>query len=69
MRDAVGCGLLEDRELAARQRVELLLEELDRRMAVLREEEATLRRLVIARETVSEVLPASPGPMSPVPWR
>lgn len=55
-------GLLEDRELAARQRVESLLEEMDRLMAVLRKEEAAWQRLVVTRETVSEVLSASPVP-------
>ncbi|WP_127356030.1 hypothetical protein [Actinacidiphila soli] len=56
-------GLLEDRELAARQRVESLLEEMDRLMAVLREAQAGWQRLVITRETVSEVLtvPHEPG--------
>jgi hypothetical protein len=55
-------GLLEDRELAARQRVESLLEEMDRLMAVLRKEEAAWQRLVVTRETVSEVLSAPPVP-------
>lgn len=58
-------GLLEDRELAARQRVESLLEEMDRLMAVLRKEEAAWQRLVVARETVSEVLSAPPVPDEP----
>jgi hypothetical protein len=42
-------GLLEERERAARQRVELLQTEL-------REAEAALERFVIARETVGQVL-------------
>jgi len=42
-------GLLEERERAARQRVEAL-------QAELREADAALERFVIARETVSEVL-------------
>jgi hypothetical protein len=49
-------GLLEERELAARQRVEELREEADRILAVLRDAEATWERFVIARETVGEVL-------------
>ncbi|MGX1887452.1 hypothetical protein [Streptomyces sp. NPDC055287] len=46
-------GLLEERERAARQRVEVL-------QAELREAEAVWERFVIARETVAEVL-AVPG--------
>ncbi|MFF3257537.1 hypothetical protein ACFYWP_42715 [Actinacidiphila glaucinigra] len=46
-------GLLEERERAARQRVEVL-------QAELREAEAAWERLVIARETVGQVL-AEPG--------
>ncbi|MCI0385084.1 hypothetical protein [Streptomyces sp. CNQ085] len=46
-------GLLEERERAARQRVEVL-------QAELREAEAVWQRFVIARETVGEVL-AEPG--------
>ncbi|MGK4579612.1 hypothetical protein [Kitasatospora sp. HPMI-4] len=42
-------GLLEERERAARQRVEIL-------QAELREAEAVCERLVIARQTVAEVL-------------
>ena len=42
-------GLLEERERAARQRVEVL-------QAELREAEAVWERLVITRETVGEVL-------------
>ncbi|GAA4033366.1 hypothetical protein OG252_50580 [Streptomyces sp. NBC_01352] len=49
-------GLLEEREVAARQRVEVLREELDRLVAELEEAEAARDRLVIAKETVSEVL-------------
>jgi hypothetical protein len=67
-------GLIEERELAARQRVESLRGEVDRLMAELQEAEATQDRLVIARETVSQVLseagkPAAsqvPGPARPV---
>jgi len=58
-------GLLEDRELAARQRVEELLEEMDRLMAVLRDAESVWQRLVITRETVSEVLSAPRMPDEP----
>ena len=47
-------GLLEERERAARQRVEAL-------QANLREAEAVWERLVIARETVGEVLAESRG--------
>ncbi|MCU7827188.1 hypothetical protein [Kitasatospora sp. DSM 101779] len=47
-------GLLEERERAARQRVEAL-------QAELREAEAVWERFVIARETVGEVLAESPG--------
>ncbi|WP_241911126.1 hypothetical protein [Streptomyces sp. DH-12] len=47
-------GLLEERERAARQRVEAL-------QAELREAEAVWERFVIARETVGEVLAGSGG--------
>ncbi|MFJ9847276.1 hypothetical protein ACIRYZ_44005 [Kitasatospora sp. NPDC101155] len=47
-------GLLEERERAARQRVEAL-------QAELREAEAVWERFVIARKTVGEVLAESPG--------
>ncbi|MEU1371573.1 hypothetical protein ABZ454_36400 [Streptomyces sp. NPDC005803] len=53
-------GLLEDREVAARQRVESLRGELDRLVAELEEAEAARDRLVIAKETVSQVLSESP---------
>lgn len=46
-------GLLEERDRAARQRVEVL-------QAELREAEAAWQRFVVARETVGEVL-AEPG--------
>ncbi|SNX81247.1 hypothetical protein SAMN05421860_1256, partial [Streptomyces microflavus] len=49
-------GLIEEREVAARQRVESLRDELDRLGAKLEEAEAARDRLVIAKETVSEVL-------------
>ncbi|GAA0276924.1 hypothetical protein GCM10010302_13210 [Streptomyces polychromogenes] len=49
-------GLLEARESAAREVIERLREEADRVLAELGEAEAGLERLVIARETVAEVL-------------
>jgi hypothetical protein len=49
-------GLLEERELGARQRVESLREEADRVSARLRDAEAAWERFVITRETMSEVL-------------
>ncbi|MDX3357642.1 hypothetical protein PV703_30955 [Streptomyces sp. ME01-24h] len=52
-------GLLEERERAARQRVEVL-------QAELREAEAAWERFVIARETVGQVL-AEPGDRRPAP--
>lgn len=52
-------GLLEERERAARQRVEVL-------QAELREAEAVWERFVIARETVGQVL-AGPGDRQEVP--
>ncbi|MFJ9033961.1 hypothetical protein ACIRQP_36885, partial [Streptomyces sp. NPDC102274] len=55
-------GLLEEREVAARQRVESLRDELDRLVAELEEAEAAQNRLVIARETVSQVLSESGEP-------
>ncbi|MCP3822487.1 hypothetical protein NLX86_31695 [Streptomyces sp. A3M-1-3] len=58
-------GLLEERELAARQRVESLREEMDQLMAVLCDAEATWQRMVITRETVSEVL-SGPGELDAV---
>lgn len=53
-------GLLEERERAAAQRVELLREEADRILAQLRDAERDWERFVISRETVVEVL-AGPG--------
>ncbi|GAB2795228.1 hypothetical protein GCM10027073_29260 [Streptomyces chlorus] len=50
-------GLLEEREVAARQRVESLRDNLERLVAELEEAEAAQDRLVIAKETVSQVLP------------
>lgn len=47
-------GLLEERERAARQRVEVL-------QAELREAEAVWERFVIARQTVAEVLAGTPA--------
>ncbi|MFI5621765.1 hypothetical protein [Streptomyces sp. NPDC051567] len=52
-------GLLEERERAARQRVDVL-------QAELREAEAVWERFVVARETVAEVL-AEPGGGKAVP--
>ncbi|MGW0793074.1 hypothetical protein ACWD04_34035 [Streptomyces sp. NPDC002911] len=49
-------GLIEEREVAARRRVESLRGELDRLVAELEEAEAARDRLVIAKETVGEVL-------------
>jgi hypothetical protein len=49
-------GLLEERELGARKRVESLREEADRVLAELRDAEAAWERFVITRETMSEVL-------------
>ena len=51
-------GLLEERERAARQRVEVLQTEL-------REAEAAWERFVIARETVGQVLAEHPEPAAP----
>ncbi|MFD4764562.1 hypothetical protein ACFWOJ_38920, partial [Streptomyces sp. NPDC058439] len=55
-------GLLEEREVAARQRVELLRDEVDRLVAELQAAEAARERLVIAKETVSQVLIESGEP-------
>ncbi|MEF9915661.1 hypothetical protein RJT17_37095 [Streptomyces sp. P5-A9] len=52
-------GLLEDREVAARQQVESLREELDRLVGELEEAEAVRDRLVVAKETGSQVLSES----------
>ncbi|MEV8212011.1 hypothetical protein [Streptomyces sp. NPDC079189] len=49
-------GLIEEREVAARQRVESLRDELDRIVAELAEAESARDRLVIAKETVCQVL-------------
>jgi hypothetical protein len=54
-------GLLEERELGARQRVETLREEAERILAELREAEMAWERFVITRETMSEVLAAREG--------
>ncbi|MBO8197614.1 hypothetical protein [Streptomyces smyrnaeus] len=55
-------GLIEERELVARERVESLRDEVDRLVAALWEVEATQGRLVIAKETVSQVLSESGRP-------
>ncbi|MFG3532419.1 hypothetical protein ACGF8B_37720 [Streptomyces sp. NPDC047917] len=55
-------GLLEEREVAVRQRVETLRDELDRLVAELEEAEASQHRPVIAKETVSQVLSESREP-------
>ncbi|GAB2734770.1 hypothetical protein [Kitasatospora kifunensis] len=49
-------GLLEERELAARKRVESLREEVDRVLAELRDAETDWERWMIARERVDRVL-------------
>ena len=49
-------GLLEERELAARRRVEGLREEADRVLAALAEAETHWQEWVIARQRVGEVL-------------
>lgn len=54
-------GLLEERELAARQRVESLREEVDRIVAELRDAETDWERWTIARERVDRVLAESQG--------
>jgi hypothetical protein len=54
-------GLLEERELAARERVEVLQAEVDRLLAELAQAEADREGWVIARQRVGEVLSASPG--------
>lgn len=53
-------GLLEERERAAAQRVEVLRTEADRVLAALREAELDWERFVVSRETVVEVL-SGPG--------
>ncbi|MEU0844059.1 hypothetical protein ABZ370_31915 [Streptomyces sp. NPDC005962] len=55
-------GLLESRESAARERIERLREEAARVASELEDAEVVLERLVIARETVSDVLA---GPVRP----
>lgn len=54
-------GLVEEREAGARLRVERLRSEAARLAGELGEAEAELSRLVIARETLREVLNAGPG--------
>ncbi|MEJ8632334.1 hypothetical protein [Streptomyces sp. MS2.AVA.5] len=53
-------GLLEERELAARERVEVLRAEADRVLARLAEAETGWQEWVIARQRVGEVLSATP---------
>ncbi|SFT21028.1 hypothetical protein [Streptomyces sp. ok210] len=55
-------GLLEEREVAVLRRVESLRDKLDRLVAELEEAEAVRDRLVIAKETVSQVLSESCEP-------
>lgn len=59
-------GLLEERETAARVRVEELQAEVDRVLAELGEAESVLERRVIARTELAEAL-AAPGPRIEVP--
>ncbi|MER7960281.1 hypothetical protein [Streptomyces sp. NPDC096030] len=60
-------GLLEERELAARERVEVLRAEADRVLAQLAEAETGWQKWVIARQRVGEVLSATPAaPREPV---
>ncbi|MFF6806048.1 hypothetical protein ACFY88_28705, partial [Streptomyces sp. NPDC012616] len=59
-------GLLEERETAARVRVEELRAEADRVLAELGEAEMLLERRVIARAELAEAL-AVPGPVIEVP--
>ncbi|MFJ3973545.1 hypothetical protein ACIPYR_36145 [Streptomyces parvus] len=54
-------GLLEERERAAAQRVEVLRAEADRVLAALREAELDWERFVVSRETVVEVLAGPVG--------
>lgn len=56
-------GLIEERELVARKRVESLRDEVDRLVAELQEAEAAQERLVIAKETVSQVLSETGKPV------
>ncbi|MFI8294279.1 hypothetical protein ACIGBL_34865 [Streptomyces sp. NPDC085614] len=53
-------GLLEERELAARERVEVLRAEADRVLAQLAEAETGWQEWVIARQRAGEVLSATP---------
>ncbi|MFG2639234.1 hypothetical protein ACGFX8_37335, partial [Streptomyces sp. NPDC048362] len=53
-------GLLEERELAARERVEVLRAEAERVLAQLAEAETGWQEWVIARQRVGEVLSATP---------
>lgn len=53
--------LLEERELNARQRVDVLREEAEQVLAALRDAEVAWERFVITRETMSEVLSAPSG--------
>lgn len=55
-------GLIEERELVARQQVESLRDEVDRVVAELQEAESVYERLVIAKETVSQVLSEADKP-------
>ncbi|MEU6974349.1 hypothetical protein AB0A71_42920 [Kitasatospora aureofaciens] len=59
-------GLLEDRKLAAGQRVEELRAEAERVLAELAEAEAVLERRVIAVVELSEALAAGAQPQAPV---
>ncbi|MCX4671125.1 hypothetical protein OG453_31280 [Streptomyces sp. NBC_01381] len=54
-------GLLEERERAAAQRVEVLRSEADRVPAALREAELDWERFVVSRETVVEALAGPDG--------
>jgi hypothetical protein len=58
-------GLLEERELAARERVEGLREEADRVLAELGEAEIDWESWVIARQRVGEVLSVLPASFAP----
>lgn len=57
-------GLLEERERAARQRVELLREEAERVLAALREAEAFWERKAVALEEVDDALAVGPESMA-----
>jgi hypothetical protein len=59
-------GLLEERERAAAQRVEVLREEADRVLAALRDAESDWERFVVSRETVVEVLAGPENADAPV---